>query len=437
MDKSLLLKKLPPYSNRKQVIVNNQSVNDIVREVLAAHQAFTTHYNRIAADFDRGTPIETAKELFAFLKKNVRYQVEPERSQTTKSPAALLVQGHGDCKHYAGFIAGVLDALNRQGGRLQWFYRFASYNVFDKEPGHVFVVLINQDSEIWIDPVLKSFNEKLQPTWVVDKKPKAIMLQRVSGVPDDIKPEVKQAISTLITYRVMNRKGQINDRLVNRLSSTLPAEEFNQVAAARILLQKEAAIGNIFSDIWSGYKTVTLAAPRNAFLFVVSVNGFGYATKLHKAMFNNDGTRYEDGYNKISAKWESLGGSTSALENTVQAAWKKPAILGAAPSGHVGEVISFTAAVTAATTIIAALSPIILAALSAKGETAPNSYAYGVCADGITPRNADGTCPTGPGGNYGGSSNTGGLMDFISSNPIMVAGGAAALYFMFIKKKRG
>ena len=129
MNRSELLGKLPPYTKKTVTINRNQTVGDIVNEVLAAHKIFANDYDSIAAYFDHGSNLDIAKNLFYFLKQNVRYKVESEENQTTKSPAALLETAQGDCKHYAGFIAGVLDALKRRGRKIDWFYRFASYHV--------------------------------------------------------------------------------------------------------------------------------------------------------------------------------------------------------------------------------------------------------------------------------------------------------------------
>jgi len=163
--KVLLVGKLPPFSNRRVDIVKKQTVYDIMREVLTAHKIFAQDYDQIAAEFWRGSVYNTAQYLFNFCKKNIPYKIETENNQTTKSPAAILTLGTGDCKHYAGFIGGVLDALRRQGMRIDWHYRFAAYNGNGRVPEHVFIVVKNKGAEIWIDPVLKTFNERLRPTY--------------------------------------------------------------------------------------------------------------------------------------------------------------------------------------------------------------------------------------------------------------------------------
>jgi len=51
--------------------------------------------------------------------------------------------------------------LNEEGYYFPFAYRFASYNAFSKMFGHVFIVVYpNTKHEIWIDPVLESFDDR-------------------------------------------------------------------------------------------------------------------------------------------------------------------------------------------------------------------------------------------------------------------------------------
>jgi hypothetical protein len=86
MDKHTLLGKLPPFTNTSRLIESRQSVKDIIREVLEAHSIFAADYDLIASDFACQSPIQTARALFNFCKQNIRYKIEPEARQTTKSP---------------------------------------------------------------------------------------------------------------------------------------------------------------------------------------------------------------------------------------------------------------------------------------------------------------------------------------------------------------
>lgn len=174
-----LLDHLPPYQEYEQVIHYEQTVSDIIKEVLSAHEVFAEDYDGIADFFYADDTEQMCRNLFDFCKDNISYEIETKDDQTTRSPAAILELGNGDCKHYAGFIGGILDALKRKGDKIDWFYRFASYDLLDTEPGHVFIVVKNGKDEIWIDPVLSEFDERLMPQYITDKKVK--MLSRLSG----------------------------------------------------------------------------------------------------------------------------------------------------------------------------------------------------------------------------------------------------------------
>jgi len=173
---------LPKFNGVRKVIKKNQDTGDIMQEVVNAHNAFARDYNNLVEYYDI-YPLETmAKKLFNFCKTNIAYKVESENLQTTRSPAGILRLAHGDCKHYAGFIAGVIDAVARATKTpINWAYRFASYDIFDDTPVHVFVVVNDDGREIWIDPVLDTFDQRTPfPTYYIDKKPKN-MLMRLSG----------------------------------------------------------------------------------------------------------------------------------------------------------------------------------------------------------------------------------------------------------------
>jgi hypothetical protein len=446
MDRAVLLGVLPPYLNRYTLVKRHQDVFDIVKEVLAAHEAFAPDYDLIAPYFEGFSKMETCKRLFQFLKKNIPYEVEPEKSQTTKSPSALLHQSFGDCKHYAGFIAGVLDALNRRGADFDFAYRFASYSIWDNTPGHVFVVVWINGNEVWVDPVLKSFNQRLEPTYILDKRVKnSYMLSRVSGVYDgyeayadlaplyeenvvhednQLSPEVLDAINLLLAYRVLNEEGHVNDDLLADLVNSVPSEVHQQLVNARVLLHQQV-ISGIFGDLWHGVKAATLAVPRNAYLGLVAINAFGFASKLAKAIYKPDGLTIDwIGYKKIADKWTALGGKRENLRNAVDAGKKKKAILaGVGVGDSVGAVLPAVPAwVATASAVILALKPILDSILNAKQGI---DYSQsGIVDYGITASD------------YNNYSSGGGVMDFIKENPLIVAAAGVGLIYLMSEKKK-
>lgn len=145
-------------------VVEEQTASDILQEITIAHRDFTGDYDRIA-DFFQGQDIwEICEDLWQFCKRDLYYKVESVKVQNVGSPYWILTHGIVDCKNYASFIGGVLDALKRRGYRLVWEYRFVSYklkDIFDCEPEHVFIVVNPNTDDIWVDPVLDTFNYHL------------------------------------------------------------------------------------------------------------------------------------------------------------------------------------------------------------------------------------------------------------------------------------
>lgn len=189
-----IMQALPPLKGQRDVIVSGeQSVADIMTEVLNSHKEFAADYDTIVDFFNTADPLVT---LFNFCKDNLPYRAEDEKDQTSRSPIAILMLADNwgvDCKHYSGFIAGTIDALNRAGyTNYDWTYRFVSYDPFYSLKEHVFVVVDPGGNEIWIDPAPiekgdgsykeRTFNDrKVIPFYKEDKKPRQMSLNRISG----------------------------------------------------------------------------------------------------------------------------------------------------------------------------------------------------------------------------------------------------------------
>lgn len=153
MSPATLLEMLPPFQFHRDIKVKKQTTDNIIVQVLKSHRKRDAEYDLIASEFE-GSNIP--KKLFDFCKQWLPYDEEKSADQTTRSPAGILTLAEHtgvDCKHYANFIAGVLDALNRQGHDFNWCYRFVSYKTTGKDKklaDHVYVVIL--DDDVWIDP---------------------------------------------------------------------------------------------------------------------------------------------------------------------------------------------------------------------------------------------------------------------------------------------
>jgi hypothetical protein len=310
MDKNILLGKLTPFSNQKRLLVSEQQVKDIVSAMLEAHKTYASEYDKISDNFYSGNAVQSAKKIFKFLKENIKYTVDSEANQRIMSPSAIISVGKNDCKNYALMIVGLLDSMRRKGYFTnKVFYRFASYRLLDEIPHHTFAVVIDDNgNEVFVDPVLSSFNERKTYFHKIDKTPK-MSLYSVSGIfTKKPKPAATAKIDTTGLTKAPGKKIVVK---------------------------------------------VALAPARGAFLLLVGLNFTGIATKLKQAFVNNK--------NKVNDFWNNLGGNTNELLRKVEQGALKNRLLGDDvffPSeGQVGVVEAATAVtVTAATPILVKLA---------------------------------------------------------------------------------
>lgn len=272
-----MFKGLAPYQGNKVTVRYSQSIGDIMAGIIATHNLYRSEYDKIAPNFAGLSTYNTCKKLYNFLISNTHYVIEPNNKQTLRSPSAILHLGSDpniglDCKSYSLFIAGVLDALNRSGRRINWCYRFASYNILDKLPHHVFIVVNpSTDREIWIDPVIQPFNYHKQYFYKIDKKPQSMALYQISGIGRRKTKQEKKA-----------KKEEVKRKVVERIKK-----------AGKVTVK---------------YAPPTVAG-RNALLLLVKLNAFKLAEKLAQAVKRDP--------NKIRQFWTKLGGNYDALVKNI------------------------------------------------------------------------------------------------------------------------
>jgi hypothetical protein len=249
-----VLSVVPAFEGKEIIIRRNQSTVDIVREVLQAHEIFAPDYDSIVEELKFYKTIPLEEQLFDFCKKNLHYNVEGESEQTTRSPAGIVELGRDesigvDCKHFAGYIAGVLDAWNRKVGRREydWCYRFASYDR-NPAPGHVFVVTKYDDGELWIDPVLDELDKRFPEPWhKLDKQP-ATMLKRISGISDGVF-QAKPAGSAAPTPAIGATGAQISKSISSLIPIVANIPVINVIGT--YVLEAASIVAGIFGSKYS------------------------------------------------------------------------------------------------------------------------------------------------------------------------------------------
>jgi hypothetical protein len=275
---------LPLFQNKRHVLIHNQSVGDIITGILQTHSKYTADYDKIAPSFAGRDAVQIARNVYDYLKKHTYYVIESDTRQTLRSPSAILALGQNprvglDCKSYSLFIAGVLAAWQRRGMNINWCYRFASYKIADKIPHHVFVVINpNTKNEVFVDPVLPTFNDKKQYHYKIDRKPMA--LYTVSGIGKTKRTKAEK----------IKRRAQIKAKIKGQIKKK----------------------GKIFLK----FNPATTAA-RNAILLIIKVNLFGLARKLFLARQKPNGDA------QLKKFWEGIGGKYASLIKNISTGIKK------------------------------------------------------------------------------------------------------------------
>lgn len=155
-----LIEAMRPMPETLPVVLEpDQDVSDIMRFMPWKHKKCRAYYDRIYEFFDEESVEGIAENIWQFLKGNISYFEEPDKDQRLSTPLTILERGYCDCKGYALFSGGVIDAMNRAGASMPWCYRFVPSTFMGTRIGHVFVVLDPGGDEVWIDPVLTRFDE--------------------------------------------------------------------------------------------------------------------------------------------------------------------------------------------------------------------------------------------------------------------------------------
>lgn len=320
-----LLNKVGNPNYRSSLISDWQNTNDIINALKKQHIENRAYAAKIAPYFCADSERETARNIFNFLKREIRYQVEPAEKQTVKSIPRLLADGYGDCKHYTNFANNILEACGYKP-----VYRFAGYG--NKGLSHTYTYL--PESNTVLDAVLSSFDTEKTPKYKKD-----MSLYKMSGVnsADEI-AEINGLNFSKIANNVKKAATKASDT-VKKAASQIPA-------AAKAIVQKTATVG--------------LAPARAAFSALVALNVKGLGTNL-KTLYDKKG---REGL----TWWSDMGGNRDSLIDTIKSGAGKKRLLGVKEEeaafnevygGYSGDGVYIGEPVTIATSIATA-TPILI-----------------------------------------------------------------------------
>jgi len=130
--------------------------SDIISAIHKALPKAVTQVQNLSRHFQAASRYETAKNIWLFLKNNIRYVRDADEYQKIKLPSRLLSEGTGDCKSLSLFTAAILKSLDMPAA-----FRYASYSPGNDIPSHVYTTTQDErGNEIIIDAVWNEFNSE-------------------------------------------------------------------------------------------------------------------------------------------------------------------------------------------------------------------------------------------------------------------------------------
>ena len=280
MLKNKLIKQLPDPVYKTKLINSWQNTDNIINAIADQHIKNLSEAKKIAKYFKGVDEVETAKNIFNFLKTEIVYSIEPAEKQTTKTISRFLSDGQGDCKHFSLFTNTLLQCCGYRP-----LYRFAGYS--DKKIQHVYSYL----------PKTNTITDAVLPSFDTEKTPK-------------IKKDIDMSLYALSGVDPING---LNFSKVAANIKTAAAKTSDAVKKAT------AEIPAAAEKIKQGMVTAGLAAPRAAFLALMELNFTGMASDFKKIIA-------EKGQDGISW-WVDLGGDRTAFTKSVESGANKKAIL--------------------------------------------------------------------------------------------------------------
>ena len=281
MIKNKIYSELKAPVNKAKLITSWQNTNDIIEALKIQHQLNLPEAKQIAKYFKGDGEIQTAKNIFNFLKTEINYIVEASEKQTTKSLSRFLSDGFGDCKHFSNFTNVIMQANGYKS-----LYRFSGYK--GKSIQHVYTYLPKTDTIC--DAVLPTFDTEKTPKNKIDID---MSLYQLSGT--------------------NNISGLNFKKVATNIKKA-------QAATSDVVKKAAASIPKAANDIKTGMVTAGLAAPRAAFLALVQLNFTGIASDFKKIIDQkgDEGIKW----------WVQLGGDRSSFTKAIEAGAKRKAVLG-------------------------------------------------------------------------------------------------------------
>jgi hypothetical protein len=146
----------------REVRFSDGDTMDIVAVIKEANKVCEHDTQLFAPSLKGESELKTLSNIWNFVKKNIRYQLDPIGIQWVKTPARTWADGFSDCKSRSLFQASLIKNL-----KLNGYYRFASYDQ-PKLYTHVYAVVFINGKMIVSDPDMQALGLEKQYKYKLD-----------------------------------------------------------------------------------------------------------------------------------------------------------------------------------------------------------------------------------------------------------------------------
>jgi hypothetical protein len=271
-------KAIPKFSGLKEKISGDADNKELRQAILDALPEAVEQTKDLAPYFQSTSDRETAKKIFDFLKKRVKYRADDYR-QVIQLPSAMLRPGAiADCKSLSLFTGAILQNLG-----IPWHFVLASYSESTIQ-GHIYV---QTDGGIIIDVVWGKFNSEKKPNYRYKMRYKTTGAGLGAAEPIDGFKDAWQKAKTWVGGKVDQVENFVKETTGDIKDSF---EQFQTWTKEKI----NSVIGKA--------KTLGLSPGRSLFLIVVKNNLDGMASKLQKI----DQGELRSAWNNAGGNWTNL-----------------------------------------------------------------------------------------------------------------------------------
>ena len=251
-------KLIPKPNNTVTTIKKNGDTDDIISTILFADKQAAQYTKAFAPTLKGNTVLETAHNIWNFLKQEINYKDDGFSFQNIKSPSQFYWDKTGDCKSYSVFTASVLQNIYPD---LNYCFRFASFSN-SETPTHVYIVIpknkkYNPYSEIIIDGVWIAFNQ--QKTFTHKKDFKGMtQINYVAGIGEtkgllQLPSANKEWTDADIELAIIQQRAEIMQSRLAGIGATARADKFEDAIEAikdiRKHLYDDDRVGIILQDV--------------------------------------------------------------------------------------------------------------------------------------------------------------------------------------------